>query len=704
MGSRQPSRTPALLIGAALIAAVVAVATTSTTPAGAEELSAFGSCEALREWTAQPAGGAVPAQEDMATTAGAVAPMSEEASADRAAAPTAGSDDSGGDSTNVIVEGVDEFDRVERRSDTRHLVVGSQHLSLVDTATGENLAQLEVPFDAQVSVDAQGTVWVVGTTDTGFTQVLRTALEGDAFTPIETWETAGQLVAARRTDAGVHLVVSDGFMGPMAIDGPPLPFGGRVVPCDQVLHPTGVAEPAATLIVNLPATGELTPSAATEIVGSGRFVHVTPSAVFLATPLWEEQATTLHRFDLESLEHTGSGRTDGTLLNEFAMSADGDHLRVAVTHGGGRIGMAIEDSAGDMTADVAIERALPTQETSTSTEAPPQQPTTSVPDEPAATTTTETPDTAVPVPLEPPPTTDAPPPTDEPVPLPEPIDPPSDPESALNEIVVFDTGGDLDEVGRTARFGHPGETIHGIRFVGPVAYAVTFLTTDPFYVVDLSDPTHPAVVGEVQLPGFSSYLHPVADGFVAGFGPDGQGALSIKLFDVSHPTAPVVADALSFGPGTESEIAWDHHAFLDLGDGSFAIPVSAYRFLPPEPCPNGSVEDRARQAAALSVQVEDEELRDEERDALFTQLDQLWSDPCMEGTSTTDTSVAVVSVAGGRLTLDVPATVTAAEPGSRVLDVGSGWGLLTQSDLLVVDEAGTLVHTIDLHAPQAFVR
>lgn len=698
MVSRRPSRTPALLIIAALIAAIVAVATTSTTPAGAEELSPFDSCEELREWTSQPSSGSAVGQDDMATTAGAAAAMSEEASADRAAAPTAGGDDSGesADSTNVMVEGVDEFDRVERLSDTRYLVVGSQRLSLVDTATGENLAQLDVPFDAQVSVDSQGTVWVVGTTDAGFTQVLRTALDGDTFAPVEAWETAGQLVAARRTDAGVHLVATEGFVGPMAVDGPPLPFGGRVVPCDQVLHPTAVAEPAATLIVNLPAAGELTPSAATEVVGSGRYVHVTPSEVFLATPLWEEQATTFHRFDLDSLEHSGSGRTDGTLLNEWAMSADGGHLRVAVTHGGGPIGIAIEDSAGDMTADAAVGRAAPTEASTLTTEAPPEEPTTSAPAEPDPTTTTDTTADVEPTPTEPPIVTIAPLPTDEPVPLPEPIQPPGDPESALNEIVVFDTDGDLDVVGRTARFGHPGETIHGIRFVGRVAYAVTFLTTDPFYVVDLDDPTNPTVVGEVQLPGFSSYLHPVADGLVAGFGPDGQGALSIKLFDVSDPTAPVVADALSFGPGTESEIAWDHHAYLDLGDGSFAIPLYTYRFLPPEPCPDGSIEDRARQADALSVQLEDENLTDEQRDALAAQLDELWSDPCMSGTSTTESSVAVVSVADGQLALDVPATVTSSEPASRVLDAGTGWGLLTPRDLVVVDEAGTLVHTISL--------
>src|SRR3546814_19984039 len=81
-------------------------------------------------------------------------------------------------------------------------------------------------------------------------------------------------------------------------------------------------------------------------------------------------------------------------------------------------------------------------------------------------------------------------------------------EQPLNEVVVLDTDGDLDVVGRTARFGLPDETLHGIRFVGATDYAVTFLPIDPFSVVDLAPPAQPRVVGEAQRPGFGSYLQP----------------------------------------------------------------------------------------------------------------------------------------------------------------------------------------------------
>ena len=285
------------------------------------------------------------------------------------------------------------------------------------------------------------------------------------------------------------------------------------MPCDEVLHPVGPSSPEATLLVTLPATGDVVPSHSAEVVGSGQLVHVTSSAAYLATPLWEgeTQQTSIHRFDLETLTHTGSGRVEGSLLNTFSMSEHEGTLRVAVTHGGG-FGIPIEDVAvSDVAVDVAVTEPVAAQE------AP----------------------------------------------------------ELLNEIVVLDTDGELDLLGRTERFGHPGETLQGIRFAGSVAYAVTFLNTDPFYVIDLADAATPRVVGEVELPGFSAYLHPIADGLVVGFGPDGEGRAAMKLFDVSDPSRPQVVDEEVLGD--ESPVVWDHHAFVSLGEGRFAVPSSTLR-------------------------------------------------------------------------------------------------------------------------------
>lgn len=100
----------------------------------------------------------------------------------------------------------------------------------------------------------------------------------------------------------------------------------------------------------------------------------------------------------------------------------------------------------------------------------------------------------------------------------------------------------LVEVGAVTGLGVT-ETIQSVRFMGPVGYVVTFRQTDPLYVIDLSDPTAPAAVGELKIPGFSSYLHPAGDGRLVGIGRDAtlegqdQGLL-VSLFDVSDPTAP----------------------------------------------------------------------------------------------------------------------------------------------------------------------
>lgn len=103
-------------------------------------------------------------------------------------------------------------------------------------------------------------------------------------------------------------------------------------------------------------------------------------------------------------------------------------------------------------------------------------------------------------------------------------------------------GDRLTEVGVVGGLGRT-ETIQSVRFMGPVGYVVTFRQTDPLYVIDLSDPTSPQAVGELKIPGFSSYLHPVGEGRLLGIGRDAtlegqdQGLL-VSLFDVSDPTAP----------------------------------------------------------------------------------------------------------------------------------------------------------------------
>jgi len=125
--------------------------------------------------------------------------------------------------------------------------------------------------------------------------------------------------------------------------------------------------------------------------------------------------------------------------------------------------------------------------------------------------------------------------------------------------------GVLAVVGQVGDMGR-GERIFAVRYVGDVAYVVTFRQTDPFYTVDLSDPTAPVVRGELKITGYSGYLHPVGPDRVLGVGQEATDegrttGTKVTLFDVSDLDAPV--DLATWSPGGgHSGAEWDHHAFL----------------------------------------------------------------------------------------------------------------------------------------------
>lgn len=144
-------------------------------------------------------------------------------------------------------------------------------------------------------------------------------------------------------------------------------------------------------------------------------------------------------------------------------------------------------------------------------------------------------------------------------------------------------GGPLRQLGQVGGLGK-GERIYAVRFLGDVGYVVTFRQVDPLYTVDLSNPAAPKVVGELKIPGYSSYLHPIGDNLLLGVG---QGATEqgrttgtqISLFDVSDPAAPKLRDKVAYA-GAYSTAEYDHLAFLwwkprnlaviPVGGGSFS--------------------------------------------------------------------------------------------------------------------------------------
>jgi len=151
------------------------------------------------------------------------------------------------------------------------------------------------------------------------------------------------------------------------------------------------------------------------------------------------------------------------------------------------------------------------------------------------------------------------------------------PESESMVTVLTTTGDELQTVGSVDGLGR-GERIYSVRFFGDLGYVVTFRQVDPLYVIDLSNPERPTVRGELKIPGYSAYLHPVGDDALLGVGQDADldgrvRGLQASLFDVSDPEDPARIDRYTMENG-HSEVEWDHHAFLH--DPSTGLTVFPY--------------------------------------------------------------------------------------------------------------------------------
>ncbi|MEM2121436.1 MAG: beta-propeller domain-containing protein [Candidatus Woesearchaeota archaeon] len=139
-----------------------------------------------------------------------------------------------------------------------------------------------------------------------------------------------------------------------------------------------------------------------------------------------------------------------------------------------------------------------------------------------------------------------------------------------NAIYILDEN--LKVVGKTESFGLT-ERIYSVRFIGDKAYVVTFRETDPFYIMDLSNPEKPEIKGELKIPGYSSYLHPINDNFILGIGKEGS-EIKVSLFDVSNVEKPSEVDKFVLSEYW-SDILNTHRAFLiDRKHEIFFLPGS----------------------------------------------------------------------------------------------------------------------------------
>lgn len=157
-------------------------------------------------------------------------------------------------------------------------------------------------------------------------------------------------------------------------------------------------------------------------------------------------------------------------------------------------------------------------------------------------------------------------------------------ERASQLTVLGLADGALRTLGKTAPFGRD-EALFATRFLGPRGFAVTARQIDPFFTFDLSDPAAPRLVGELELPGFIGYLHPLDATHLLGVGrePGTNGMMQVKvqLLDVTDLAAPAAVATALVGEGWSwSDALWDPHAFTWFpgasGGGLLAIPFVDY--------------------------------------------------------------------------------------------------------------------------------
>jgi len=177
---------------------------------------------------------------------------------------------------------------------------------------------------------------------------------------------------------------------------------------------------------------------------------------------------------------------------------------------------------------------------------------------------------------------------------------PSNHVSVLQDVGdgILETVGEINDIAC-------GERIWSARFVGEIGYLVTFRNIDPLWTIDLSDPTNPTILGELEVPGVSTYIHPVNEDLLLtiGIGPAGEDGFGldwsqtqISLFDVSDLENPILADSLALSPGylddncdnirscgwswSWSEATYEHKAFNYWAPESLlAVPLSTNRYV-----------------------------------------------------------------------------------------------------------------------------
>jgi uncharacterized secreted protein with C-terminal beta-propeller domain len=304
--------------------------------------------------------------------------------------------------------------------------------------------------------------------------------------------------------------------------------------CRDYYAPTpGLTESGVTSVVSLDMDDVTGALGGATILGRAERVYSNEDVIlitqtdyrFRANEAAKEQ-TLIHRFDLDgaSTKYTASGAVAGSIHNQFSLDERAGVIRVSTTEqrfdnvGIGGPPILIAPTPTSAPAGVSAGMAAPNAD----------------------------------LPLLP-------------APPPDMSVPPQQPQGPINRIVTLETEGkSLVQLGATEDFGS-GEQIYATRFIGERGYVVTFRRTDPLFVVDLADPAHPSVVGELRIPGFSDYLYPLDDNHLFAIGQNATSngvvqGLALSIFDVSDPANPWRAQSYVYPDAGSSPANIDHRA------------------------------------------------------------------------------------------------------------------------------------------------
>lgn len=149
-------------------------------------------------------------------------------------------------------------------------------------------------------------------------------------------------------------------------------------------------------------------------------------------------------------------------------------------------------------------------------------------------------------------------------------------QESKNALYVLDKN--LNKIGSVENLA-PGERIFSVRFMGDKGYIVTFRQVDPLFVIDISNPASPKVTGELKIPGFSNYLHPLSEDILLGIGQSvdemtgRQEGIKLSIFDVSEQGKPKELSSITLGSsGSYAEVLNNHKALmLNLEDDMIAF-------------------------------------------------------------------------------------------------------------------------------------